>query len=243
MRFKPLLNREHDKKQEKKEQDKKPQAEDMGRRIQKIEIQLSMLEKKYTTILSRELAAARINKNKNIKNSANYSRIGVAYYSLNILTAARERLHEMKSSQELYDCVNEMGAAISMINGLNGKIGKVDAAAVAKGMKKMSGQSAGAGRDLVSALSKLSEINTERTDKTPIEALVSVDVIEKLISGDDIAADDLLQRGEGLTHSPDEVLDLCSEILGEQNDGGGTVNDEDLDSLTMDIEGLIGNLK
>ena len=238
MKFKPLLSRDGAKEKEDKKENKK---EDIGLTFQKLETQLVTLEKKYTTILSRELATARINKKKNVKNSANYSKIGVAYYSLNILATARDRIHEMKSENDLGAGINEMGALVGAINGLNGRMGKIDATSVAKGMKKLAGQSTGAGKDLVNTLSKLSGVNDKRADQTPIDALVSVDLIEKLISGE-LGVDSSIENEGGIAHSPDEMLDLFAELLGDQGDGGETVA-PDVEALNMDIEDLINNLK
>lgn len=200
---------------------------------------LLKLKSRYSVTLERELAIARANKERGVKNSANYSRIGIAYYSLNIVKTAQERLRDMTTDRELYNCMNEMSSVLGTINGVSGKIGRMDAKSLLSGINKMSGASSGAGKDMLKTLAALSGANIERTDSVPIDSLVSLDVIERLISGVD--PDTCVNANEGVVTNTDEVMDVFSQILEtEEVKPAETVSDE----LSMDdITELISKLK
>lgn len=200
---------------------------------------LILLRQKYKLNLQRELLIARDNKGKNIRNSGNYSRIGIAYYSLNIVNAAQQRLDELMSTRELQNAMNEMGLLLGLINGMPKKVGKMDSKKVVDAMKRMSGASSGAGKDLVKVLTDLSGAGLERKDTTPVESLVSVEVIERLINGDNV--EQLIQNGTGLVRDTDDAMSAVSEALGsiaaEESSGSDSV-EMTMDEINEMLEGL-----
>lgn len=229
MPFKPLIKLGRNKEEEK----------DIDYVMADTRKRLILLKQRYKVNLQKELLIARDNKEKNIRNSGNYSRIGIAYYSLNIVNAAQQRLDELMSTRELQNAMNEMGLLLGLINGMPKKVGKMDSKKVVDAMKRMSGASSGAGKDLVKALADLSGAGLERKDTTPVEALVSVEVIERLINGDNV--EHLIQSGTGLVQGTDDAMSAVSEALGniaaEGNSGSDSV-EMTMDEINEMLEGL-----
>ena len=220
------------------------ETEDIDTLILRTGTQLNELEKKFTLILNKELARARYNRERGVKNSANYSRIGIAYYSLNAIKSVQERMSEISSSRDLYTTVNSLGRTIGTINGLNKNIGHMDIKGVMSNLKKMTGQSSGASKELISALEKLSGANAGLTDTVPIEALVSSDVIERLISGEDELSE-MVESHEGLNQNTDDVMNLINRALEEPPQTQGTApltNEPDTEAVLNDISAMIASL-
>lgn len=229
--------------EEKKQQKKRAKEEQVDAAILDTDVKLRLLKDKYRLLLEKELRIARANKNKGKKNSANYSKIGVAYYSLNVVNAAQERLQELSSSRELYCCMNEMSAALSTINGLNGRIGRLDPKKIVKGMKQMTAGGNGASSDLLKTLSVLSGLETASEDRVSLDALVSTDVIEKLINGEDV--DSCVDGGVGLAMEAGDLLDLFGdlpELGGESEEAGAPLSAEEIEAATQNIANLLDQL-
>lgn len=229
MPFKPLIKLGRNKEEEK----------DIDYVMADTRKRLILLKQRYKVNLQKELLIARDNKEKNIRNSGNYSRIGIAYYSLNIVNAAQQRLDELMSTRELQNAMNEMGLLLGLINGMPKKVGKMDSKKVADAMKRMSGASSGAGKDLVKALADLSGAGLERKDTTPVEALVSVEVIERLINGDNV--EHLIQSGTGLVQGTDDAMSAVSEALGNiaaEGKSGLDSVEMTMDEINEMLEGL-----
>ncbi len=199
--------------------------------------ELIKLKDKFAVTLQRELTVARRNKEKGIKNSGNYSRIGIAYYSLNVIQDVQERVRSMTSTRDLYNCMNDMTAVIGMINGIAGKMGKLDPKGIVSGLKKMSGDDGGASKDLLKTLAALSGAKLETEDNVPIDTLVSVDVIEKLIAGAD--PDHCVKASDGIITNTGDVMDVISQVI------GGTTSETDPDDTTptmQEINDLLSKL-
>lgn len=199
--------------------------------------ELIKLKERYSITLQRELAIARRNKEKGIKNSANYSKIGIAYYSLNIVQSAQEKVRDLTSSRELYNCMNQMTSVLGMINGITGKIGKLNPADLIKGIGTMNSDSSGAGKDLLKTLAALSGASLESKDNVSIDSLVSVDVIERLIAGAD--PENCVKASEGIVTNTGEVMDVISKVLETEP----VKTEETATELTMeDINELLSKL-
>ena len=243
MKFKPLISGSGRKTPAGKEKPAK-ETEDIDVLILRTGTQLNELEKKFTLILNKELAKARYNKERGVKNSANYSRIGIAYYSLNAIKSVQERMNEVASSRDLYTTVNSLGRTIGTINGLNNNIGHMDIKGVMSNLKKMTGQSGGASKELVSALEKLSGVDTKITDTVPIETLVSADVIERLInSGDELS--EMVESHEGLNQNTDDVMNLINKALEDTTRETGSsvqISEPDTEAVLNDISAMIASL-
>lgn len=226
---------------EKKVQKRRQKEDRIDQALLDTDVKLRLLKDRYRLILEKELRVARAEKARGKKNSATYSKIGVAYYSLGVVDAAQERLREMSSSRELFHCMNEMSAALSTINGLSGKIGKLDPKGMVKGMRKMSDKESGASRDLLKTLSVLSGLETSSEDSVPIDTLVSVDVIEKLINGEDV--DNCIDDGAGVGIEAGELLDLFSglpEVNGTSEEETGSL--DEIEAATQNIAHLLDQL-
>ncbi len=229
--------------EEKRQQKQRAKEEQIDAAILDTDVKLRLLKDRYRLLLEKELRIARANKGKGKKNSANYSRIGVAYYSLHVVNAAQERLQELSSSRELYRCMNGMSAALATINGLNGRIGRLDPRKIVKGMKQMTAAGNGASGDLLKTLSVLSGLETASEDRVSLDALVSADVIEKLINGEDV--DSCVDGGEGLLTQADELLDLFGELPefgGGLQEAGEPPAQEDIEAATRNIASLLDQL-
>lgn len=217
-------------------QEKKPNKPDLDTVIQDTKVKLVELRKRYESNLKMELSQARANKEIGKKDASNYSRIGIYYYSLHIIEAAREKLADISSSRELYVSMNELGMALNTINGIRKKTGKVSADAISSGMKKLAGKSSSESGSLIAALEKLSGLDTTLKD-APVDTLVSLDVIERLINeGPDLR--EMAERGEGIQTTADETLGVFEEILGNDEELSGIIDNlED-----VDLEELLNSL-
>lgn len=243
MRFEGLLkNRE--KKDPKQEKRKKAAAIDAA--VLDADKKLRRLNDDYSLILQKELMIARANQRKGIKNQDNYSKIGIAYYSILLVKKAQERMQEISSSRALYNCMTEMGEALSMINGLSGKVGKITPKKVMDGMKRMDGASGGVSADLMKTMSKLSALEEglsgEDAKNTGVEGLVSVELIEKLINGEDVES--CLDERARVTTQPEDMMQLFGDvnqiINGSSEEYTAPVENEqvDMDSLKELIDSL-----
>ena len=179
---------------EKKEEEKVEKAEKKERGIDELlldtDMKLRVLYDKYKVILNRELIIAKANRRKNIKNQDNYSKICIAYYSMLMVKRAQERMRDMKSTRSLYNCMNELNQALQAINGLNGQLGKVSAKKTVSSMRKMESGSGSSSGDLKKTFNSLNGLNEQlpgqEAKNTGVDQLISVDLIERLISGEDV---------------------------------------------------------
>ena len=179
---------------EKRAEEKVEKAEKKERGIDELlldtDMKLRVLYDKYKVILNRELIIAKANQRKNIKNQDNYSKIGIAYYSMLMVKRAQERMRDMKSTRSLYNCMNELNQALQAINGLNGQLGKVSAKKTVSSMKKMESSSGSSSVDLKKTFNSLNGLNEQlpgqEAKNTGVDQLISVDLIERLISGEDV---------------------------------------------------------
>ena len=179
---------------EKREEEKVEKAEKKERGIDDLlletDMKLRVLYDNYKVILSRELIVAKANKRKNIKNQDNYAKIGIAYYSMLMVKRAQERMRDMKSTRSLYNCMNELNQALKAINGLSGELGRVSAKKTVSSMKKMESASGGSSGDLKKTFNSLNELNGtlpgQDAKNTGVAQLISVDLIERLINGEDV---------------------------------------------------------
>ena len=179
---------------EKKEEEKIEKAEKKERGIDELlldtDMKLRVLYDKYKVILNRELIIAKANRRKNIKNQDNYSKIGIAYYSMLRVTRAQERRRDMKSTRSHNNCMNELNQALQAINGLNSQLGKVSAKKTVSSMRKMESGSGSSSGDLKKTFNSLNGLNEQlpgqEAKNTGVDQLISVDLIERLISGEDV---------------------------------------------------------
>ncbi len=225
MRLSPLFPKKETREEKKlrKEKKKIEQEKKIDGELLETDIKLRDLKSSLALQLRKEILIAQSNKQKNIKNSANYSRIGVIFYSLNIIKAAQERMQEMTSTREIYNCVSDLGVALGMISGLNGKLGKMNPRNILKGIRNLNATSSGVGKDLMKMLSSLGDVEIEREDPISADELISVDVIERLINGESVESCtktnyDVYQEAGKILDTLSENPEIRQEVMGENRD-------------------------
>lgn len=210
-------------------EDKREKERELDKLLQESDVKLRVLYSNYKVILQRELIVARGNKKKGIQNQDNYAKIGIAYYSMLLISRVQEKMEEMKSYRSLYNCINGLNEVLNTINTLDRKMGKVNAKKTVSSLKKMSGSSGGSSNDLKKAYDSLKtqeeRMPGEEEKNTGVDALVSVEVIEKLISGMDV--EDCVRNGEGAEISPENIMDEFSNSDSLKAAANFVVDEED----------------
>ncbi len=232
--FKPFFIKKDTKKNE------LPKKQNIDDTLFDLRTNMSLLKDKYDVILEKELMIARANKRNGKKDSGNYSRIGIAYYSLNIINTASEKLHALTSNREIYNCMEQLGATLGVINGVAGKVPGLNPKGLIYEIEKMARGSGGASNNLLQTLAALGNANTGLADAVPIDSLVSLNVIEKLIDG----ADPLqcVATSEGLCVDTTEVMSTISKAaMGAEKTAEVTTSGDTYPS-TEDIKDLMSRL-
>ncbi len=218
MKFSGIFKGREEKKEAQKEAQRNKERE-LDNLLRETDIKLRLLYNNYKVMLHRELMLARGNKQKEIRNQDNYSRIGIAYYSMLLITRAQDKMEEMISYRSLYNCVNGLHEALDAINSLDRKMGKVNVKKVLSSMKKVAASSGGTHKELKRATDELKkqEERLSDADKKREESaeLVSDELIEKLIQGVDV--EECVRNGDGVDISPDAVLDELAQASGDSS--------------------------
>lgn len=203
------------------------QKEDISKKLFEDNKQLSLLKDKYSVILEQELIKARVNKRKNIKNAENYSRIAMAYYCLNILERAEERLKGIMTDRELNSCMKGMTELLFSISGFKSEV--FDSKKLGKAVSMMQGDLGEENKSMTKTLSFLSKLNTE-PQQGVFQDLVSIETIEKLISGE-LDVNSSVQGQEGVTIDPNEILSVASAMVSDDVNASETEKTEELSSM------------
>lgn len=226
------------KKGEAKKADQKTKEQEMALILRNTNIKLRGLYDDNGLILHEELLRARNYQKKGIKNQDNYAKIGIAYYSMLLINRALERIDEMRSSQAIYNCLNDLNEALNNINGANRKMGKVSARKTASYAKKMVNSSGGSSGDLKKTLDTLSRQEEKmpgiEAKNTGVDKLVSVEMIERLIDGEDV--EECVSLGEGIDLDSDNSMGSFSDltdIMKNMSGGGASLVGED-DEVDME---------
>lgn len=213
--------------------------EDMDMMIFKTKAGLIDLEKRLRIILEKELSVARYNRDNGIRKSGNYSRIGIAYYMLNLIDTAKENLDEVSSTHELYKTVNSLGAAIGSINRINGKPDGMNVNSIIKNINKMNSETVAGEKRMAKDLERFEE-GTSKNKGIAIDKLVSMDLIEKLINGGCNVAD-MTVRHEGLLQDTDLFMKKKDLSIKEEESlmhEEASNPDEILNNISMMISAL-----
>ena len=136
-------------------------------------------EKQFQTIFWSEIEQARIEDQEGKKNPRRRAKIGVAYYSNQIIQAAKIRIDEQREDFEFKQTMTDMQEALAAINQLSGDIGTWDIRKIKKEVQD---------------------------DRTPLENIMDVDDIEKWIQDPDYAAK-CWKSGDAVNISADDILD------------------------------------
>lgn len=156
-------------------------------------IELRKLMEKLKVMLVREVATARKLKEKGMKSSSNYSKIGVTYYLLQIVQKAYNRLDDLRSSAELSELMGGLSSVIGSINRIGEQTAKPKTSSLLNNLGKMQKSAKSENANLAEMLKGLSVTASEPVEND-LSGLVGVDVIERLINGEsadtmDIPAD------------------------------------------------------
>lgn len=213
----------------------KKEKPSMDKVIMDTDVKLRMLKDKYSTMLSRELRTARYNKSHGKTDSKNYSKIGIAYYSLNIVDKAQTRLQDIYDNRELCKSMGEMSAALGAINGLSVKVGDIDVQDMMKKLKKMDAAAGETDKRLVNALGALSGSDKGGSGGLPIESLVDRDIIEKLING--ASVEECVNAGEGVNQDVEDLFQAFS-----QDEAFQPFSEEDLENNPEDLTARMNDM-
>lgn len=139
-----------------------------------LDIQLRRLEDQYKIIINRELRALRYSRKNHSENPRAVGKIKHAYYGLGVIKQAQENLRDVRTTNELFSTMNEMGSALKVLNRISSSAERPHSFTIDRQIKKMDKNAA------------RREGGMENVLPTSIHELVSDDVVERLISGDDI---------------------------------------------------------
>lgn len=153
-----------------------------------------------------ELEQARIEEQEGKKNPRRRAKMGVAYYSNQIIQAAKIRIEEQREDFELKKTMTDMQEALTAINQLSGDIGTWDIRKIKKEAAKMDASSGGAGKSLMKTLKIFRNMDMVQDDRTPLQNIMDVEDIEKWIQDPDYAAK-CWKSGDAINISPDDILD------------------------------------
>lgn len=197
------------------------------------QVELGMLKNKYKATLQKELSVARVNKRKNIKSTKNYSKIGVAYYSLLVIDGAEKRLNDISTTRDLSVCMNSLANVLSTVNELGNKIEKPQTKRMINEAEKLGKGSEGEEKELAKMLGSMKNMTVGSSkDNLEINSLVSVDIIERLINGDSVK--NVFEESEEATMPIDKVFDFANDDV--NSDESIVSDDIDLDlSALKDI--------
>lgn len=209
---KPILDRLFEKKNknkmtdaEKKKQ-RRQEEDDIRDLIFDTEELLLKSEEKFQTMFWGELERARIEEEEGKKNPRRRAKMGVAYYSNQIIQAAKLRIAEQKEDFELKKTMTDMQEALTAINQLSGDIGTWDIRKIKKEATKMDASSGGAGKSLMKTLKIFQNMDMVQDDRTPLQNIMDVEDIEKWIQDPDYA-EKCWKSGASVNISPDDILD------------------------------------
>ena len=237
------------------ENNKKNKELDIERKLLDTDVKLRLLNDRYKLLLQKELLIARSNKSRGKKNSANYAKIGTAYYALNAVKGAQERLQNITSARELYSCMTDLSGVLGAINDLGGQTGKVDTKKLSRQIAKMGQSEGGATANMIKTLETLNGIDAESLlglDNFSVDSLVSQELIEKLINGDQDLEEAVTDR-EGILESTDDLLKMLEGLSGgegnavnpaeiQQQTDISEITEADIDAATQSIADLIAQL-
>lgn len=176
-----------------------------------LDIQLRRLEDQYNVIINRELRAVRAGRAQNRENPKAVTKIKNAYYGMGIIKQAQENLREVRTGHELCQTMNEMGAALKVLNRLSNNSERIHRYTINRGIEKMNA-------------------NADRRDggmdnvfKTSINDLVSDDIVERLLSGEKVS--NCLAGDSGSFMNMPFSPELMAEIEGMNFENAGLESD------------------
>ncbi len=153
-------------------------------------IELTKLTEKLKVMLAREIGTARKLKAQGMKSSSNYSRIGIAYYLIQIVRKAYNRLDDITNGAELNELMGGISSVVAGINSIGNQTSKPNMGGLLSGLGKMQTAEKSQNTALTDILRGLGGSLTE-SPSNDMTGLVGLDVIERLINGDSAETTDL----------------------------------------------------
>lgn len=179
------------------------------------DMELRRLRSKYEMILERELQIARLNKKHKRKSNANYTKIGIAYYSIYIINETQWRLQEITTNNELNKAMEDLDNVFRAVNKLEKRIGDVNVEGIVKDLNRLDGYASFREENLKETYSALDEHIHNSTIN--IDNLVENSVINHLIEEDD-CLEECLEKMEGIQMDIDTANGDIYKTLKEMND-------------------------
>ena len=102
-----------------------------------LDIQLRRLEDQYKIIINRELRALRYSRKNNSENPRSVGKIKHAYYGLGVIKQAQENLRDVRTTNELFSTMNEMGTALKLLNRISSSTERPHSFTIDRQIKKM----------------------------------------------------------------------------------------------------------
>lgn len=165
-----------------------------------LEVQLRRLEDQYKIIINRELRALRYSRKNHSENPRAVNKIKHAYYGLGVIRQAQENLRDVRTTNDLFATMNEMGTALKALNRISNSTERPRSGMIDRQIKKMDKNAARRDGGMENVL------------PTSIHQLVSDDVVERLMSGDSIN-DCLCQEGDAFVNMP-FTSDMLADLEG-----------------------------
>ncbi len=182
---------------------------DVRRQIFDAGIRLRELERSYRMYIEINLRAVRFARSQKKENTKAQIKLKNAYYSLQIVRMARERLEDIETTRQLNETMNEMSEVLKLMNGIYGKTEKI---------------SRGLNRNLESMEQSVEKDHTLLENifsKAPIDTLVDDTVIERLVQGESLES--CLDAEAGIVVRPDAVRPFTDELFA-RNGGDQSVD-------------------
>ena len=202
----------------------KKKKKPLDKQIIETDAQLRTLEDQFRLVISREVRALRNNRN----NKRAQDKIKNAMYSLQIIQKAQEQLRDIDTTHELNKSMNSLSLTLKALNGISLRSDSVNGTRLQKRIDKMekNGEKRGGGMSNVLG--------------TDVDALISDDIIERLINGESI--DKCLQNPDGELKTTQQAL-FTDESLLDQINFEKDVQTGELEDSAAILEELMKNMK
>lgn len=202
----------------------KKKKKPLDQQIIETDAQLRTLEDQFRLVISREVRALRNNRN----NKRAQDKIKNAMYSLQIVQNAQEQLRDIDTTHELNKAMNSLSLTLKALNGIFLRSDSVNGTRLQKRIDKMEKSDEKRSGGMNNAFG------------TDVDALISDDIIERLLNGE--AIDKCLQNPDRELKTPQEALFTDTSLLDQINFEKDVQTGELEDSAAI-LEELIKNME
>lgn len=201
---------------------------DINVEIATVNAKLMQLETKFKAQIRMEVNALKNSNRKRKENAAAYSRLKNAYYCLQLVYVAMERMDEISSTYHLTKSINELSGAMKMVNKLDGKSDKVNELFLRFRTKKM-----------LRSAEESAESGMRDYFSSPIDELVDDSVVEDLLKGKPLA--DVLNDDVDTIDNIDDLFGFCDEYSKDLGAAGIHMSDNYEQSM-KELDDMISRL-